>query len=170
MYCYIYWHYFDATVVWNRLKKMAEDVSMRGDLQAIGDEWAPREHTMRVIADCIHPYVQESFVVGEIGVGGGKLRWIWHNSIQVLISSIASTGRIASEVYHMVKHLHCFDISQEMIKQAKSKLQQAHQERDVTGLLEDKVSFHLVTGSEIDLDQSAGLALDNHFDFLYSWV
>lgn len=52
---------------------MADDVSMGTDLQGIGDEWAPRDHTMRVISDCIFPYIQDSFVVGEIGVGGGNM-------------------------------------------------------------------------------------------------
>lgn len=80
----------------------------------------------------------------------------------------ASTGRIASEVFHKVQQLHCFDISQEMMKQAENRLQQFHAQRGGSGSLQDKVSFHLVTGSEINLDTCANLPLDNHFDFVYS--
>ena len=51
---------------------MAEDVSMTSDLQGIGDEWAPRAHTMEVINSCIFPFLTKDSVVGEIGVGGGN--------------------------------------------------------------------------------------------------
>ena len=38
---------------------MADNVSMREDLVGIGDEWAPRVHTMRVIDECIFPKVKK---------------------------------------------------------------------------------------------------------------
>ncbi len=61
----------------DRLQEMADNVFMREDLVGIGDEWAPRVHTMRVIEDCIFPYVDDRSVVAEIGVGGGtSIRFI----------------------------------------------------------------------------------------------
>lgn len=52
---------------------MAQDVGMVTDLQSIGDEWASREHTMEVIREFIWPYIDSYSVVGEVGVGGGKV-------------------------------------------------------------------------------------------------
>lgn len=50
---------------------MASDVSMDHQLASVGDEWAPREHTIEVIQHFIFPHVSASSVVGEVGVGGG---------------------------------------------------------------------------------------------------
>ncbi len=52
---------------------MANDVNMNEDLQCIGDEWAPRRDTLEAIHDFIIPYITCNDIVGEIGVGGGRI-------------------------------------------------------------------------------------------------
>lgn len=76
-------------------------------------------------------------------------------------------GRIALEIFKKVNQLHCFDISQEMLKQSRKRLEQVMKQQSDSP--EDKVKFHLVhAGSEISLDRASGLALENSFDFIYS--
>jgi len=78
--------------------KMASNVGMNSDIQALGDEWAPRSHTLEIINEFIYPYINDSSIVAEIGVGG---------------------GRIAKEVVNRVSALHCYDVSSEMIARSK---------------------------------------------------
>jgi ubiquinone/menaquinone biosynthesis C-methylase UbiE len=81
--------------------KMASNVDMNNDLSNLGDEWANRSHTIEIIQEFIYPYINDSHVVAEIGVGG---------------------GRIAKEVVNRVAELHCYDVSSEMIKRSKNVL------------------------------------------------
>jgi ubiquinone/menaquinone biosynthesis C-methylase UbiE len=74
--------------------KIASNVGMGNDLSTLGDEWASRSDTLEIVHDFIYPYVNDSSVVAEIGVGG---------------------GRIAKEVIYHVAELHCYDVSPEMI-------------------------------------------------------
>lgn len=53
---------------------MASHVEMGCDLCELGDEWAPRKHTQAIIHEFIHPYIDKTSVVAEIGVGGGGMR------------------------------------------------------------------------------------------------
>ena len=55
------------------VQKMASHVDMQTDLQVLGDEWAPRTHTMEIINEFILPYLKPHFICAEIGVGGGRI-------------------------------------------------------------------------------------------------
>lgn len=70
-------------------------------LQVIGDEWGNKEAVLEVISDFIKPYINSNSIVCEIGSGG---------------------GRIASKVAPLVKELHCFDISINMLNECKKNL------------------------------------------------
>ena len=136
---------YDAKPEW--LQTMASQVGMEADLQCLGDEWAPREHTLEVIREFILPYLQEGCVVGEIGVGG---------------------GRIAREVlgHGRVRELHCFDVSQAMLTRAQGLLRQ-HSAAATTAL-----SFHLVDAGNQRLrptDDDDGAGDGGFFDFIYSF-
>jgi len=65
------------------------------ELECLGDEWSKKEHLQAVIDDFILPYVHDKSVCAEIGSGG---------------------GRLATKVAKMVRLLHCFDISEGMLK------------------------------------------------------
>jgi 2-polyprenyl-3-methyl-5-hydroxy-6-metoxy-1,4-benzoquinol methylase len=79
------------------VERMADAVKMKGDLSVLGDEWAPRHHTQAIVEDFIIPNVDHACKVAEIGCGG---------------------GRITKEVAFAVSSLHCFDVSQEMLKRS----------------------------------------------------
>lgn len=80
------------------VQRMASNVGMQNDLSTLGDEWAPRDHTMNIINSFIYPYINDNSIVAEIGVGA---------------------GRIAKEVIDRVFCLHCYDVSPEMIARSK---------------------------------------------------
>lgn len=126
---------------------MASAVNMTDDLQVIGDEWAPRNHTLKVIEDFILPYVHSESVVAEIGVGG---------------------GRIAVEVFELVKKLHCYDISKEMISKAQAMIAKQSELKkntnDTNGKIQDRVVFHHLLSS----NTTGKLLGDMEFDFIYS--
>lgn len=94
------------------VQKMAENVCMGCDIQALGDEWAPRKDTQEIIDMFIKPNISSSSNVIEIGVGG---------------------GRIAREVVAHVSQLTCYDISTMMLKRAREAIPEEHR---------DRVSFH----------------------------
>ena len=71
-------------------------------LDHLGDEWGTKEDVNEIIEKYIFPYITENSIVGEIGVGG---------------------GRVASKVINKVEHLYCFDVSTEMIKKTEIALQ-----------------------------------------------
>ncbi len=125
---------------------MATAVDMSHDLKSIGDEWAPRSHTLQVISDFILPYICKDSVVAEIGVGG---------------------GRIAVEIYHEVDELHCYDISKEMLTVAKKNIMANNLEQASKGCcsksIEERVHFHhILTGEDHHI-------LGNYqFDFIYA--
>ncbi len=70
-------------------------------LELLGDEWGNKESVGQVLDDFIKPFITQQSIVGEIGVGG---------------------GRIASKLVGSVKKFYCFDISQEMLKRARKLL------------------------------------------------
>jgi hypothetical protein len=63
-----------------RVQKMAGNVHMENDLAVLGDEWAPREDTMRIIDRFIRPYIGHNATVAEIGSGGGNILGILQSS------------------------------------------------------------------------------------------
>jgi ubiquinone/menaquinone biosynthesis C-methylase UbiE len=67
----------------------------------LGDEWGKVSDVSQIVTEYIYPYISKESIVAEIGVGG---------------------GRIASKVADKTKEFHCFDISSEMLKRAKSVL------------------------------------------------
>lgn len=68
----------------------------------LGNEWGTATEVNRVVTDFIEPFVTPESVVGEIGVGG---------------------GRIAAKVADRVGELWCFDISAVMLKRAREHLE-----------------------------------------------
>lgn len=125
------------------LQKMAAQVSMQSDLQCLGDEWAPREHTLEIIREFILPYLSEDSVVAEIGVGG---------------------GRIAKEVMgHGVRELHCFDVAKAMLSRAEGVLRQ-HTAAATTAL-----SFHLLGTNNDQRLRAEDVGEAGFFDFIYSF-
>mmetsp|Transcript_23380 Transcript_23380/g.70042 ORF Transcript_23380/g.70042 Transcript_23380/m.70042 type:complete len:288 (-) Transcript_23380:16-879(-) len=73
----------------------------REPLDAVGDEWAPRAHTRRVIDEWLLPLCGPRKACAEIGSGG---------------------GRVAALVAPKVAALHCFDVSGKMLKAAEARL------------------------------------------------
>jgi len=67
----------------------------------LGNEWGTAAEVDRVIGDFIEPFVSPQSVVGEIGVGG---------------------GRVAAKVADRVGELWCFDISARMLERAQEHL------------------------------------------------
>lgn len=86
-------------------------------LDAVGDEWAPRAHTARVVEEWILCEVSDETRCCEIGSGG---------------------GRVAAVVAPRVKSMACFDVSSKMLAAAKARL------AGVDGCA--KTSFHLIHG------------------------
>lgn len=72
-------------------------------LEYLGDEWGDKESIRQVLEDFLFPYINRESVVVEIGCGG---------------------GRIANETLKRCGYLHCFDVSNEMIKSAKEALKE----------------------------------------------
>jgi SAM-dependent methyltransferase len=70
-------------------------------IKYLGDEWGRVADVQEIIADYIYPYISKESITAEIGVGG---------------------ARIAAKVVERVADLHCFDISAEMLKKAKTVL------------------------------------------------
>jgi len=70
-------------------------------LASVGDEWAPRAHTARVVDEWILSEVTETTRCAEVGSGG---------------------GRVASVVAPRVASLACFDVSAKMLAAAKKAL------------------------------------------------
>lgn len=70
-------------------------------LECLGDEWGRKGDVDYVVRHYIHPYLNSESIAGEIGCGG---------------------GRIARRVAPMVKKLHCFDISEQMLNRARAAL------------------------------------------------
>eukprot|EP01036_Dinobryon_divergens_P041583 gene41583-55127_t len=100
------------------VQKLAENVSMENDLQALGDEWAPRQDTLEVVSLYIYPNIKSNFKVAEIGVGG---------------------GRIAREVASHVSELRCYDISNAMLARARDAIPIEHR---------NHVTFHCLSSTE----------------------
>ena len=69
--------------------------------QVLGDEWGNKTDVKKIVEEYIYPFIIQESIVGEIGVGG---------------------GRIASMVALHVKELYCFDISAKMLKKARGTL------------------------------------------------
>lgn len=84
------------------LTEMAENVGQPIDrLVHVGDEWSDPTSLEQALAHFLFPYVLNSMEVAEIGSGG---------------------GRVASKVFTKVKSITCFDVSLEMLKNAKATL------------------------------------------------
>jgi hypothetical protein len=87
---------------------------------------------------------------------------------------VFSIGRIALEVYHKIQTLHCFDISVEMIKQAKFRLEKDYEERKLSNECQvdfsERVKFHLLS-TDISLIASTSSDISSEgsfYDFIYS--
>jgi SAM-dependent methyltransferase len=78
-----------------------EVVDREAYLRTLGDEWGRTADVERIIVDYVLPYIDQSSVVAEIGVGG---------------------GRIAGKVAGKCRRLRCFDISPNMLQRAKAHL------------------------------------------------
>ncbi len=105
---------------------MADDA-----LVYLGDEWGRQDDVRQIVAAYIDPYVTGDSIVAEIGSGG---------------------GRVSVQVAPKVKELHCFDLSNEMLKRAGAALA-AHRH----------VHFHQLT------TPSFGALFREAFDFIYSF-
>jgi SAM-dependent methyltransferase len=88
----------DAGWVKDMVKPLGMDES---SLAYVGDEWSQIDHLDEVIAQYIQPFLGDDFIAAEIGSGG---------------------GRVAARVCTHVQSLHCFDISENMLKCAQQAL------------------------------------------------
>jgi len=102
--------------------KMASNVGMSDDLDCLGDEWAPRSDTLEIINNFIYPYIDNSSIVAEIGVGG---------------------GRIAKEVINKISTLHCYDVSSEMLTRSKNNIKPINNNNQIYFTLVDSMNQSL---------------------------
>jgi len=100
-------------------------------IKCLGDEWGKTSDTKEIIEEYIYPYISRESKVCEIGSGG---------------------GRIALNVAPIVKELHCFDISKEMLTLLKKVLSKYK-----------NVNYLLLKKPQFPHD------LENKFDFVYSF-
>ena len=84
------------------VRDMAAGTRAAGPLECVGDEWAPRSHTERVVDEWLGPLLGADVVAAEVGSGG---------------------GRIARLVAPRVRRLHCFDVSAKMLAKARQALE-----------------------------------------------
>jgi len=91
----------DADWVVKMVQNLADtkNTAVSDYLHLLGEEWSDKLSFQQVLEDFFWPNLRETFVVAELGSGG---------------------GRVASRVVHHVKELHCYDISREMLKKAES--------------------------------------------------
>ena len=116
------------------------------ELDAVGDEWAPRAHTARVVEEWILCEVDASTAAVEIGSGG---------------------GRVAALVAPRVASLACCDVSSKMLEKAKERLAST----EGAGA----ASFHLVHGDgdkgdagfSDDAPRAYPARMARAFDFVY---
>lgn len=78
-----------------------EDVDKENYLEYLGDEWGDKDSVKQVIEDFIFPYINSDAVVAEIGSGG---------------------GRISAKIAPKISQLTCFDISEDMLTNARKNL------------------------------------------------
>lgn len=117
--------------------KTTQDIagSNTNTLHCLGDEWSDTQDLEYVIDHFIHPYLAapEPVVVAEIGSGGGRVA-----------SRVVSSGNVLE--------LHCYDISQEMLKVAQQNMQQKY----------PNVQYHW-------LQDATSLPKCESFDFVYAF-
>ena len=121
---------------WQKTKVTVENTAVAAQdrqsyLQCLGDEWGRLEDVERIVAEYIYPDIADKSLAVEIGSGG---------------------GRIASRVAPRVAHLHCFDISREMLRKAQTAL---------TG--HNNVDFVLLESAQLPA------TCTGMFDFVYSF-
>ncbi|MCC5629623.1 class I SAM-dependent methyltransferase [Nostoc sphaeroides CHAB 2801] len=97
----------------------------------LGDEWATVEDAVDIVNEYITPFIDQDSTVAEIGVGG---------------------GRIAAKVVEKVKKLYCFDVAEEMLKNAEAALSK-----------DPQIEFHLIKNCQFEPEFS------DKFDFVYSF-
>jgi SAM-dependent methyltransferase len=97
----------------------------------LGDEWSIREDLDEVLDEFVYPYVDSASRALEIGVGG---------------------GRVAALLAPRVEHLHCVDVSPEMLEHARDRLSSI-----------DNVTLTLVEGIALPAEWSGT------FDFAFSF-
>jgi SAM-dependent methyltransferase len=78
-----------------------EESYREAHINVLGDEWASPTEVEQVVVEYIYPYINAESVVGEIGVGG---------------------GRIASRVAGRARRFIAFDVSSEMLTKAQAAL------------------------------------------------
>jgi SAM-dependent methyltransferase len=98
----------------------------------LGDEWGHPDHVTEILDEFVYPYATKDAIVVEIGAGG---------------------GRLAARVAPRVKHLHCLDISVEMLNRLR-----------VVLCNRDNVSFVHVTDATFPPDLTSDGA-----DFVYAF-
>lgn len=91
---------------WSADRAAVEDPAVEGESKSslvhVGDEWGVAADVDRIVEEFIYPFIGPDSVVGEIGVGG---------------------GRIAARVVNRCGHLSCFDISPRMLERAQEALE-----------------------------------------------
>lgn len=71
------------------------------DISILGDEWGDPADLEQVLEMFVFPHVAAESIVGELGVGG---------------------GRVARRVAGLVRELYCFDVSPQMLRRARETL------------------------------------------------
>ena len=99
-----YWDLYARS--WDKQRLALEDSAITAAqreayLTHLGDEWGTKADVERIVAEYLSPYIGPGSVVGEIGVGG---------------------GRIASRVAGGVARFYAFDVSRQMLKRARQAL------------------------------------------------
>ncbi len=91
---------------WNKTKIHVDNPNISEEekksyIKCLGDEWGIVSDVEKIVEEYIYPYVTKDSIVGEIGVGG---------------------GRIASKVIDRSKEFYCFEVSSVMLKRCKAAL------------------------------------------------
>lgn len=122
---------------------MASHVSRDAtQLQFLGDEWSDEQSLDQALNEFLMPCIGvdrlAASVWAEAAAESARSGVVSHlpapatanplaPSSQLVVAEIGvGGGRIASRVYRHVRHLHCFDIAKEMLKQAQSSIQELH--------------------------------------------
>jgi len=103
----------------------------RREIKYRGDEWGREELLRPILEEFVFPYLGPERIVAEIGSGG---------------------GRLSVRVAPLVKELHCFDVSQEMLDVCRKTL-----------ATHPNVHYHLINSPEFDTQYFG------RFDFVYAF-
>lgn len=125
--------------------EIIDDAKRKEYLEFIGNEWGVLKDAAEIIDDYLLKYVDKNSVVGEIGIGG---------------------GRIANIVAPRVKKLYGFDVAGEMLKKA-SKALSMHDNIEYVHLQGSKFDSNLEKSFDMIFSFDVFVHLDLHNIWTY---